>query len=42
MIEFLFQQYVNCNKQNMLRKILNFGVVLPHTVCDMYKITQLF
>jgi hypothetical protein len=22
----------------MLRKILNFGIVLPHTVCDLYKI----
>jgi hypothetical protein len=21
----------------MLRKILDFGIVLPHTMCDLYK-----
>jgi hypothetical protein len=26
----------------MLRKILNFGVVLSHAVYDLYKIIQLF
>jgi hypothetical protein len=26
----------------MLRKILNFGVVLRYTVYDLYKIIQLF
>jgi hypothetical protein len=25
----------------MLRKILNFGVVLPHTVYNLYEISQL-
>jgi hypothetical protein len=25
----------------MLRKILNFGVVLPPTICSLYKIIQL-